>query len=90
MTTASFIILPLLVLFIIIYGFRKKVDIYDEFLEGAKDGLITTFKIIPNIVAMILAVNILIKSNILSDMFKFLEPHLSKVSLSSDILPMTF
>lgn len=90
MTTASFIILPLLVLFIIIYGFRKKVDIYDEFLEGAKDGLITTFKIIPNIVAMIFAVNILIKSNILSDMFKFLEPHLSKVSLSSDILPMTF
>ena len=64
MTTASFIILPLLVLFIIIYGFRKKVDIYDEFLEGAKDGLITTFKIIPNIVAMIFAVNILIKSNI--------------------------
>ncbi len=90
MTTASFIILPLLVLFIIIYGFRKKVDIYDEFLEGAKDGLITTFKIIPNIVAMIFAVNILIKSNILSDMFKFLEPYLSKVSLSSDILPMTF
>lgn len=90
MTTASFIILPLLVLFIIIYGFRKKVDIYDEFLEGAKDGLITTFKITPNIVAMIFAVNILIKSNILSDMFKFLEPHLSKVSLSSDILPMTF
>ena len=90
MTTASFIILPLLVLFIIIYGFRKKVDIYDEFLEGAKEGLITTFKIIPNIVAMIFAVNILIKSNILSDMFKFLEPHLSKVNLSSDILPMTF
>lgn len=90
MTTASFIILPLLVLFIIIYGFRKKVDIYDEFLEGAKEGLITTFKIIPNIVAMIFAVNILIKSNILSDMFKFLEPYLSKVSLSSDILPMTF
>lgn len=90
MTTASFIILPLLVLFIIIYGFRKKVDIYDEFLEGAKDGLITTFKIIPNIVAMIFAVNILIKSNILSDMFKFLEPYLSKVNLSSDILPMTF
>ncbi|HHX33191.1 MAG TPA: spore maturation protein, partial [Mollicutes bacterium] len=55
MTTASFIILPLLVLFIIIYGFRKKVDIYDEFLEGAKEGLITTFKIIPNIVAMIFA-----------------------------------
>lgn len=90
MTTFSFLILPLLVLYIILYGFKKKVNIYDEFLLGAKDGLITTFKIIPNIVAMIFAINILIKSNIISDMFLFLEPYLDKLSLSSEILPMTF
>ncbi|MDD4705649.1 MAG: spore maturation protein [Bacilli bacterium] len=90
MTTISFLILPLLVLYIILYGFKKKINLYDEFLLGAKDGLITTFKIIPNIVAMIFAINILIKSNIISDMFLFLEPHLDTLSLSSEILPMTF
>lgn len=90
MTTISFLILPLLVLYIILYGFKKKVNIYDEFLLGAKDGLITTFKIIPNIVAMIFAINILIKSNIISDMFLFLKPYLNTLSLSSEILPMTF
>ncbi len=90
MTTLSFIILPLLVLYIIIYGFRKKIDIYDEFLEGAKEGLITTFKITPNIVAMIFAINILIKSNIINDIFLFLKPHLSKINLSTEILPMSF
>ena len=34
MGISSIIILPLIVLFIIIYGFIKKVDIYDEFLNG--------------------------------------------------------
>lgn len=90
MTTVSFIILPLLVLYIIFYGFKKRVNIYDEFLIGAKEGLITTFKIIPNIVAMIFAINILIRSNIIHDMFLFLEPLLQKLEMSSDILPMAF
>lgn len=90
MATVSFILLPLLVLYIVFYGFKKKTNIYDEFLIGAKDGLFTTIKIIPNIVAMIFAINILIKSNIIHDMFLFLQPYLEKINLSSDILPMAF
>lgn len=90
MAMISFLLLPLIVLFIIIYGFKKKVNIYDSFLLGAKDGLITVFKIIPNIVAMIFAVSILTKSNIISDMFLFLDDFLQKYTLSSSIIPMCF
>ena len=90
MGISSIIILPIIVIYIIIYGAIKKINIYDEFLVGAKEGLITTFKIIPNIVAMIFAINILIKSNIISDVFCFLDDALGKFSLSSDILPMCF
>jgi spore maturation protein B len=90
MGTISLVILPLIVLYIIGYGFTKKVDLYDNFLLGAKEGLITTFKIIPNLVAMIFAINILIKSNIINDTFMFLEPFLKKISLTSDIIPMCF
>ena len=90
METSSFIILPIIVLTIIIYGFKHKINIYDEFLIGAKEGIITTFKIIPNLVAMIFAVNILVKSNIISDIFSFLTPYLTKFDLTSDIIPMCF
>jgi spore maturation protein B len=90
MGTLSLIALPIIVLFIIIYGFKKKVNVYDEFLIGAKDGIITTFKIIPNLVAMVFAVNILVKSNFINDVFTFLTPILSKFSLTSDIIPMCF
>lgn len=90
MTTSSIIILPLIVLLIIGYGLIHKVNIYDEFIIGAKNGITTTLKIIPNLVAMIFAINILIKSNIINDLFSFLTPILSKYQLTSDIIPMCF
>ena len=90
MATVSYFILPLLVLFIILYGLKKKVNIYDLFLDGAKDGLSTSFKIIPNLFAMIFAINILIKSNIINDSFLFLENTLNYFALTSDIIPMVF
>ena len=90
MGTISLIILPLVVLFIIIYGLKRHINIYDEFINGSKKGLITTFKIIPNLVAMIFAVNILVKSNILTDILSFLNPYLQKINLNSDIIPMCF
>lgn len=90
MGIGSVIILPLIVFGIIFYGFVKRVNVYDEFLDGAKEGLLTTFKIIPNMVAMIFAINILIKSNLIPDMLFFLDDLLNKYKLSSEILPMCF
>lgn len=90
METVSLIILPTIVLSILITAFIKKVNIYDKFLEGAKEGLIMTFKIAPNIFAMIFAVNIFIKSSFLSDIFSFITPILTKMNLTSEIIPMCF
>ena len=90
MGTVSLIILPIIVLSILIIAFIKKVNIYDKFLEGAKEGLIMTFKIAPNIFAMIFAVNIFIKSSFLSDIFSFITPVLTKMNLTSEIIPMCF
>lgn len=90
METVSLIILPIIVLSILITAFIKKVNIYDKFLEGAKEGLIMTFKIAPNIFAMIFAVNIFIKSSFLSDIFSFITPVLTKMNITSEIIPMCF
>ena len=59
-------IIPVIVIIIVFYGFFKKIDIYDCFLEGSVDGLKTVVSIVPVILAMILAVNIFVKSGILS------------------------
>ena len=59
-------IIPIIVIIIIFYGFIKKCDIYDDFIEGALDGLKTLIDIIPAILAMIFAVNVFIGSGILN------------------------
>ena len=55
-------IIPLIVIVIVFYGFFKKTDIYECFLEGSVDGLKTVVSIIPVVLAMILAVNIFVES----------------------------
>lgn len=90
MSYLSKMIIPLFVLFVIFYGYKKKVLIYDSFLEGAKEGLITVFNIFPSILAMVFAINIFLNSNILETIFGILTPILDKLSLPINILPMAF
>lgn len=88
MNTLSKIIIPLFVFLIIFYGVKKKVNVYDTFLTGAKEGLIMVFHIAPTILAMVFAVNIFLDSHFLEGALSFMRPifELSKVPI--DILPM--
>ena len=54
----SNLIVPLVILFIVIYGKIHKVDIYESFLRGAIDGLKTAWSILPSIIAIFLAIGI--------------------------------
>lgn len=65
-------VIPIIVLFIIVYSYKKKVNIYDEFLAGAKEGLGVAFNLVPSVVAMVLAINIFVRSGILEFFLSFL------------------
>ena len=86
-STISNLIIPLMVLFVIIYGLRKKVDIYDAFVDGAKDSFDMIAKIFPCILGMLLGVNILLNSGLLDYIFNLLRPILS---FPVEVLPMIF
>jgi len=88
MGTFSIVILPIIVLSIIIYGYKKKINIYESFLKGVIEGLKTSLTVFPNLLAMIFAVNILISSGIIDTVFSFLNNFLRTFSLSTDILSM--
>lgn len=78
----SNLIIPLVVLFVIIYANFKKVSVYDTFIEGAKESFAMILKLFPCLLAMILAVNIFLKSNIVSALFSFIS------LIPNEILPM--
>ena len=53
----NFILFLIIILFIIL-GIRKKINLYETFIEGAKEGFNIAIKIIPYLVAMLVAVGI--------------------------------
>lgn len=90
MTNISKLMIPLFVLFVILYGLKKKIVIYDVFLEGAKEGLVTVFHIFPSIIAMVFAINLFLNSHLLDYVFQFLKPILGFLNIPFSILPMAF
>ena len=83
-------IIPGIVLVIIIYGFKKNVNIYDEFLKGVKEGLDTSLKLFPTIFAICLAINILIKSNLITDLISFIKPILEILKFPHEVFLLGF
>ena len=88
MTTISNLIIPALVLFIIIYGVSKKINIYDEFIEGSKESFTMTLKIFPCLLAMILGINIFLKSGILDFFMNLINPIFNYIKIPIQALPM--
>ena len=52
------ILLMLIIVMFILAGMRKKVNVYDAFIEGAKDGFTTAVRIIPYLVAILVGIGV--------------------------------
>ena len=86
----SLAILPVIILVILTAGILKKVPVYEEFVEGAKDGFKVSITIIPYLVALIVAIAMFRESGALdwiSGLFGFV---LEKFSIPADIIPIMF
>ncbi|MCI6265649.1 MAG: spore maturation protein [Erysipelotrichaceae bacterium] len=81
-------IIPSIVSFILIYGIYKKIDIFDVFLEGVKEGLSMALKIFPTMFAMVISIDILVKSNIITDLTKLIAPILQMIHFPQELLSL--
>ncbi len=54
----SNLIIPIIILYIVIYGKKQRIDIYESFVKGAIDGLKTAWSILPYIIGIFLAIGI--------------------------------
>lgn len=82
------LILPLLILFIIAYGLMKKVAVYEEFVEGGKEGFATAVKIIPYLVAMLFAIAMFRASGAMEILLSIIAPVFSILGVPAEVLPM--
>lgn len=57
-TTVANILLFTIIISFILAGIRKKVNVYDAFIEGAKDGFSTAVRVIPYLVAILVGIGV--------------------------------
>lgn len=81
-------VIPAVVLVIIFYGLYQKIEIYDVFLEGVKEGLDMALKIFPTMFAMVIGVDLLVKSNIINDITMFIKPVLEFLNFPKELLSL--
>ena len=80
--------MPLIILIIVIYGFIEKKEVFDKFIEGAKDGIKIVINIFPTLIGLFLAVGALRSSGIIDIAIKLIDPILHLVNFPSEIMPL--
>ena len=79
---------PSVIAIILVSGFCGKVKIFDAFCDGAKSGLVTTFKIFPSLLGLIIAVSMLRASGVIDIITRLASPLISKIGMPPEVLPL--
>lgn len=80
--------IPFVILFLVGYGICKKVDIFDEFIDGAKDGFLTVYKIMPTLIGLMVGVGILRQSGFMEWLAGLLAPLVTFLRFPGELLPL--
>lgn len=84
----SIFAIPSFMIFVLGYGYIKGVNVYDTFIEGAKEGLSTVIRVFPYMVAMFVAIGIFRSSGAMDILVKILSPITSLVGIPGEMLPL--
>lgn len=69
------------------YGIYKKTNVYENFIEGAKEGFGTAIRIIPYLVAMLVAIGVLRASGVLDMLVYLLGKGFAGLGMNTDFVP---
>ncbi len=81
-------IIPFLFFYIIGLGLISKVNIFDEFIKGAKDGFKVVFDILPTLIGLMVAIGVLRASGALNILSGILKPFTDYIHFPSQLVPV--
>ncbi len=76
------------VTFIPLYAYKKRVAVWRVFFEGAKEGALTLVKVLPYLMAFLVAIGMLRASGFFEFLSVSLAPYLHAIGLPADLLPL--
>lgn len=88
LTVVSRWAIPFMLFAIPLLGYLRKVPVYQTFVEGAEDGFHTAVRIIPYLVAMMVAIGVFRASGAMELAARALGPALNLVGMPAEVLPL--
>ncbi len=85
-TTTANVFLFVIIIGFIVAGMRKKINVYDAFVEGAKEGFTTAVRIIPYLVAILVAIGVFRASGCMDYLIKGIANLVSLCGINSDFV----
>lgn len=82
-------IIPIMIFCIVGYGILAKQNVYDDFIDGAKDGFKTVIQIMPTLIGLMIGVGILRASGFLDCFSRLIAPATEKIGFPSELVPLT-
>lgn len=80
--------MPFVILIIVLYGLIEKNKVFDNFLDGAKEGLEIVLSILPTLIGLFVAIGALRSSGILDIIIRIITPLLNVIHFPSEIMPL--
>lgn len=77
-----------IVILFIVAGVIRKQNVYDHFIEGAKEGFNTSVRIIPYLIAMLLAISVFRTSGCMEYMVNGIAQAVAALGLNTDFVPV--
>lgn len=84
----STMIIPFVMLLIVVYGLAHKMNVYDAFVDGAKDGMKTVVSIVPTLIALMVAVGVLRGSGFLDFIAHWMGKITEPMGLPAPLMPL--
>lgn len=84
----SNIAMPMIILIIVIYGIKERKNVFDIFLDGAKEGIKITFNIFPTLIGLFVAIGALKSSGIFDLINYIVSPILNIIHFPSELMPL--
>ena len=80
--------IPLIIFIILLFGMVEKNKIFDDFLNGATEGMQIMCKIFPTFVGLFFAIGVLRSSGILDFIIKIIYPIIKLIGIPKEIMPL--
>ena len=81
-------IVPIIICIVVITGIVKKRNVFNDFTDGAKEGLKTSVEILPALIGLMLSVGMIKASDVLEAFCSLISPLTDKIGFPPECVPL--